>query len=308
MALGASIDGKPEGLSVLAMGKLGGREIGYGSDLDVVFLYDPARAPGGDPIAHYSRVARRVIQLIGMPHREGRGYELDTRLRPSGSQGLLVTSLEAFARYHEAAAAGGARGERAATWERLALLRARFAAGDGALGAEALAVATRAAYDRGGTLAEIAADVHPLRQRIERELARERPGRHDLKHGRGGLVEVELVVQVLQLVFGRDPRVRTTETRQAIEALAGIGALGASDAEALREGYRFLRRLEQRLRVLHGDGAHLLEQGAAGMPALARRLGITGPQPAERLLDQYRRISTLVRACYERIVASSAGS
>src|SRR5690606_13745066 len=89
-----------EGLAIIAMGKLGGREIGYGSDLDVLFVFDPKGFAGDDPTAFFARRARRIIQIVGMPHHEGRGYELDTRLRPSGNQGLLVVSLEAFARYH----------------------------------------------------------------------------------------------------------------------------------------------------------------------------------------------------------------
>src|SRR5262249_24525670 len=100
-ALGQAADAPSSGLAVLAMGKLGGREIGYGSDLDVLFLFDPDAAPRGvDPQVHFARAARRVIRLISLPHPAGPGYELDTRLRPSGNQGLLVTSMEGFARYH----------------------------------------------------------------------------------------------------------------------------------------------------------------------------------------------------------------
>ncbi|HHH31667.1 MAG TPA: bifunctional [glutamate--ammonia ligase]-adenylyl-L-tyrosine phosphorylase/[glutamate--ammonia-ligase] adenylyltransferase, partial [Polyangiaceae bacterium] len=99
-ALGTDPDEPVRGLAVLAMGKLGGREIGYGSDLDVIFLYDPDVPGIDDPMAHFTRAARKIIQLISMPHVEGRGYELDTRLRPSGNQGMLVVSLPGFARYH----------------------------------------------------------------------------------------------------------------------------------------------------------------------------------------------------------------
>ncbi|HEY4121486.1 MAG TPA: bifunctional [glutamate--ammonia ligase]-adenylyl-L-tyrosine phosphorylase/[glutamate--ammonia-ligase] adenylyltransferase, partial [Byssovorax sp.] len=100
----AVLGGDERGLAVLAMGKLGGREIGYGSDLDVLFLFAPERAPPGvEPEAFFGRAARRMMRLIGVSHAAGPGYELDTRLRPSGSQGLLVTSVDAFARYHGAA-------------------------------------------------------------------------------------------------------------------------------------------------------------------------------------------------------------
>jgi glutamate-ammonia-ligase adenylyltransferase len=313
LAMGA-VPGEPveqvRGLAVIAMGKLGGREIGYGSDLDVIFLYDPAAAPN-DPLAHFSRAARRVIQLITMPHMEGRGYELDTRLRPSGSHGLLVVSLDAFARYHDVGdqAERGARAQRAATWERLALLRSRFAAGDARLGRDAIAIAHRAAYEGGGQLSVLARDVHRLRLRMEQELAKERPGRYDLKFGRGGLVDIEFCAQLLQLKHGADERVRTSETRLALAALDEIGALEATHARALRQGYAFLRRLEQRLRVLHADGSHLIEEQAAGLVPLARRMGIRdlpGSAAAASMIDEYRAITGRVRDAYEAIVEASA--
>ena len=304
------------GLAVLAMGKLGGREIGYGSDLDVLFLFDPAAAPPGvDADPYYARSARKIIQLISVSHAAGPGYELDTRLRPSGNQGLLVTSIEAFARYHGIARAGDARqvgeGEarhvRAAAWERLALLRARAAAGDAVLGAEAIRLAHAAAYEGDSTPGppRIAEEIHRLRMRLERENSQERRGRYDLKLGRGGLVDVEFAVQLLQLAHGRDPRVRTTETSVAIEALAAAGYLAAEHAETLRDGYAFLRKLEQRIRILHGTPAQLLEESAPGLFPLARRVGIRdrrGSEAAAELLARYREVTERVRATYEAIV------
>jgi [glutamine synthetase] adenylyltransferase / [glutamine synthetase]-adenylyl-L-tyrosine phosphorylase len=297
-----------EGLAIVAMGKLGGREIGYGSDLDVIFVFDPAGFSGDDPTAFYARRARRIIQIIGMPHYEGRGYELDTRLRPSGSQGLLVVSREAFARYH-AEADEPISGRRAATWERLALLRARFAAGDANLGARVIDIAQTAAYDRGGEAATMAADIHRLRERMEAELARERPGRHDLKLGRGGLVDIEFAVQLLQLTHGEVEGLRTTETRLAIEALARAGVLARTHAQALRDGYAFLRRLEQRIRVLHGDASQLIEADAAGLVPLARRMGIYDVPAREApkvLIEQYVQTTEAIRAAYDDIVVRLA--
>ncbi len=312
--LGTAEGEQPKGLSILAMGKLGGHEIGYGSDLDVIFLFDPASGPD-DAVAHYSKCARRIISLIGTPHHEGRGYELDTRLRPSGSHGLLVASLDAFARYHqsgprsdpEASSSGG----HAATWERLALLRARFVAGDPEVGRRAMEVAHRAAYEGASDLGTLAADIHRLRQRMEQELARERPGRYDIKLGRGGVVDIEFSVQLLQLRHGANPMVRSSDTRRAIAALTDVGALTHEQAAALREGYIFLRRLEQRIRVVHADDAHLLEENAAGLSSLARRLGIhaAGQKTAAQiLLERYITMRDRVRRCYEDIVQNVATS
>jgi glutamate-ammonia-ligase adenylyltransferase len=313
-ALGAAGGEGVRGLAILAMGKLGGREIGYGSDLDVLFLFDPAAAPpGADADAYYARSARRIIRLISVSHAAGPGYDLDTRLRPSGNQGLLVTSIDAFARYH-----GIPRGKvprpdeapvtphvRAAAWERLALLRARAAAGDAALGAEAIRIAHAAAYEMTADPRGVAEEIHRLRMRLERENSQERRGRYDIKLGRGGLVDVEFAVQLLQLAHGRDPRVRTPETAVAIEALAAAGYLPAEHAETLRDGYAFLRKLEQRIRVLHGTPAQLLEESAPGLFPLARRMGIRdrrGSEAAAELLARYREVTDRVRASYEAIV------
>ncbi|MGK4006590.1 bifunctional [glutamate--ammonia ligase]-adenylyl-L-tyrosine phosphorylase/[glutamate--ammonia-ligase] adenylyltransferase [Sorangium sp. So ce1036] len=327
-ALGTPPGEPVRGLAVIAMGKLGGREIGYGSDLDVFFLFDPAcapsdeRGPVSDPGTYYARRARQIIRLISMSHAAGPGYELDTRLRPSGSQGLLVTSLDAFARYHGIRQAGepvaastepeppsGPRPARAAVWERLALIRARAAAGDPALGAEAIAIAHDAAYLQADDFDRIAEEIHRLRLRMEHELSHERRGRRDFKLGRGGLADIEFAVQLLQMRHGADPRVRTTETLAAIDALASAGYLSAQHAETFRDGHAFLRKLEQRIRIVHADASQLLEENAPGVPLLARRMGIRGRTAAEaarELLARYGEITRRVRRAYDAIVARGA--
>ena len=301
-------DGPVRGLALLAVGKLGGRDIGYGSDLDVLFVFDPSAAPEGvDPYEYFVRRAQRVIRLVSSPHADGPGYELDTRLRPSGSHGLLVTSLDAFARYHHVGVRDDPGDELAvdasgAPWERQALIRARFAAGDEALGAAASEVAHVAAYERG---APPPAELHRLRMRLEKELGRERRGRHDLKLGRGGLADVEFAVQFLQMREGADPRVRTTETDLAIDALAAVGHLRADLAATLRDGYRFLRRLEQRIRIVHGSSSSLLEENAPGLTQLARRMGLRdGPRgtATEELVDRYRTVTESVRRAYLDVI------
>jgi glutamate-ammonia-ligase adenylyltransferase len=300
--------GDARGLGVIAVGKLGGRDIGYGSDLDVLFLFDRAAAPPGAHAPEYfTRAAQRVIRAISALHPDGPGYELDTRLRPSGSHGLLVTSIGAFARYHGVTRDGAS--ERpppsgpsvlasGAAWERQSLLRARACAGDPALGAEAIRIAHVAAYERG---APPAGEVHHMRRRIEIEIARERAGRWDLKLGRGGLLDVEFAVQWLQMRHGMDRRVRTTDIAQALEALATLGYVARNHYEALREGYAFLRRLEQRVHVVHGSGATRLDEAAPGLEPLARRMGVSSS--ARRgavaiLLDRYRDVTASIRAAY----------
>lgn len=310
-ALGTPENESVRGLSILAMGKLGGREIGYGSDLDVIFLFDPTAAPPGkDADTWFARSARRIIQLISVSHAAGPGYELDTRLRPSGNQGLLVTSLEAFARYHGIGEKSvdspvSTPRVRAQAWERVALLRARAAAGDPALGAEALRIAHAAAYEMPTDPRAVAEEIHRLRMRLERESSQERRGRYDIKLGRGGLLDIELAVQLLQLEHGKDPRVRTPETAIAIEALAAAGYLPAEQAETLRDGYAFLRKLEQRIRILHATPAQLLEEHAPGLFPLARRIGIRdrrGSEAGAELIARYGEVTERVRATYEALV------
>jgi glutamate-ammonia-ligase adenylyltransferase len=283
-------------LAVVAMGKLGGNEIGYGSDLDLVFVYDDY-----DPELCI-RVAQRVLRLLSLPHGDGPGYALDTRLRPSGNQGLLVVSIDAFARYHGLSSDADPATVQGRDWERQALVKARPCAGSVALGEAFLALAHAAAYERGAPPPE---RVHHLRARMERELAGERRqgsrARYDLKLGRGGIVDVEFAVQWLQMRHGADRRVRTTETETALAALEAAGYLDPALASSLREGYGFLRRIEQRLRILHGASAQLIEEGAPGLPPLARRMGMRdGPQgsAADSLLARYREVTEDVRAAY----------
>jgi glutamate-ammonia-ligase adenylyltransferase len=283
-----------QGLAVVAMGTLGGREIGYGSDLDIFFVYDAADDAAPE---RYARIAQRVLRLMETPHPEGSGYALDTRLRPSGNQGLLVVSLEGFQRYQE---------ERAESWERQALVKARACAGAESICERVVAIAQHAAYERGAPPPE---RIQHLRGRMERELGHERlnrsPARYDLKVGRGGLVDIEFAAQWLQMLHGRDMRVRSTETEIAVSALESCGYLEASVAETLRDGWRFLRRLEQRLRISHGTSVRLVEEGAPGLATLARGMGMRdGPRSRadQALLERYAQVTHEVRAAFLQVL------
>ncbi len=292
------------GFAVIAMGKLGGREISYGSDLDVLFVYDPD-LPAEDPGAFATRAARKVIRLITTFHGAGPGYELDTRLRPSGNQGLLVTTLDAFERYHGLSNPDSKR-SRTAAWERAALTRARFAAGDADPGARFLDAAARAAYAE-PTTAEDAVELARIRARVEHEASEERAGVYDIKLGRGGLFDVELATQFLLVRHGRDldPGARSRETRAAIEALRDAGFLRPDQAATLLEAYGFLRHLELRVRVVRADGSHLLDDHSAFLQPLARRMGLRDhpARPAsEALMETYRTLTARVRAVFEEII------
>ena len=292
-------------LGVVGMGKLGAGELGYGSDLDLTFLY---RLPsgtdravnggerGGMPPTHgelYTRVAQRTLSLLAQPDAEGPGYDTDTRLRPSGNQGMLVVSDTAFVRYHATHAEG---------WERQALLRARIVAHDDAAFGEAMTALLQGTALRGPP------DTHrmaELRGRMERELARERADRLHPKLGHGGLVDVELTVQSLQLLHGRtDASLRPRHTLAAIAALEAAGHL-RGDAEQLADGYRFFRRVEQALRLLEPRGDGRLALSGPRAVQVARLLGLRdrdGQPPTQVLAAAWRRRGEENRRLFEQHV------
>jgi glutamate-ammonia-ligase adenylyltransferase len=291
----------PGRLCVIGMGKLGGRELGYHSDLDLIFLYPGSGATPGHE--RYPRLAQRFMSFLQMPLREGRLFQIDTRLRPSGNQGALVIGAEAFARYHTGGAEGAAA-VKSQLWERQALLRARHVAGDAALFAEVDArVIQPVAYGVREDRAALAAEIRRMRERMEAEVAREASHGKNPKTGHGGLVDVEFAAQFLQLAHGHDhPAIRTGSTPVALRKLRQAGLLREPEFEALAEGYDFLRRVELRLRIVHDFAIdHLPEDGPA-LRQLARRLGYAGPVPGDRFLSEYARVTAAVRAAFEAVV------
>jgi [glutamine synthetase] adenylyltransferase / [glutamine synthetase]-adenylyl-L-tyrosine phosphorylase len=294
-------------LCVIGMGKLGGGELGYHSDLDLIFLYPGGAAPGYE---RYARLAQRLMSFLQMPLREGRLYQIDTRLRPSGNQGALVIGSEGFIRYHvgETGAGGEVRADagqvRSELWERQALLRARHVAGDPALFAEIRErVLVPVVYGRREDRAALAGEIHRMRERMESELAKEASRGKNPKTGHGGLVDVEFAAQFLQLAHGHDhPSIRTGSTPDALRALRAAGLLREAEHDALARGYEFLRRVELRLRIVHDYAIdHLPERGPA-LHQLARRLGYYGPEPGERFLSEYARVTAAVREAFDLVV------
>jgi glutamate-ammonia-ligase adenylyltransferase len=324
----------PARLCVIGMGKLGGRELGYHSDLDLIFVYpsprgDEATPGGGAPAApasaggqapppppaaappagyeRYPRLAQRLMSFLQMPLREGRLYQIDTRLRPSGNQGALVIGSAGFIRYHTAPAPGGdgaGSAVRSQLWERQALLRARHVAGDPALFAEIEEkVLVPAVYGRREDRAALAAEIRRMRERMEAELGRESSRGKNPKTGHGGLVDVEFAAQFLQLAHGHDhPSIRAGSTPIALRRLRQAGLLREAEFEALSEGYDFLRRVELRLRIVHDFGVDHLPESGPPLRQLARRLGYAGPHPGERFLAEYGRVTAAVRQAFDDVV------
>ncbi len=249
-------------LAVVAMGKCGGRELNYASDVDVIFVAEPANHGNGDETAALATAGRLAAGLIGVCARstpEGSIVPVDPNLRPEGRSGPLVRTLASHRAYYE---------RWAKTWEFQALLKARPVAGDLALG--------QAYADTFGPLVWAAArrehfveDVQAMRRRVEDSLPARRAGR-ELKLGPGGLRDIEFAVQLLQLVHGRtDETLRAPATLPALAALAAGGYVGRADAEELAEAYRFLRRTEHLLQLHRLSRTHTLPED----PAVLRRLG-----------------------------------
>jgi glutamate-ammonia-ligase adenylyltransferase len=280
---------------LLGLGKLGGREMNYASDLDLFLVYGESgeTAGGGRPLTHheyYAKLVQRAGSILSTPTREGVAFHVDTRLRPSGNQGPLVASAASFERYHA---------ESAKLWERQALIKARVVAGDPALAAQVDAIVTRFVYER-PLPSDAAAEIDRLRGRMERELANEGAGRYNIKLGRGGLVDIEFLVQYLQLSHGGErPGVRTPNTLDAIARLESAGVLPAGDAATLADAYRFLRRLENRLRIVHDRSINDLAGEGPELAKLARRLGGAS---ADELLDAYVAQAEAVRTLYHRYI------
>ncbi len=288
--------------ALLGMGKLGGREIDYHSDLDIIFVFDPeGETRGGSRgrqisnMEYFIKVAQRIITLMTLRTTEGILFEIDARLRPSGNAGPLVTTRESFERYHA---------ESAQVWERQALIKARFVAGDALLGSRLEEAARRFAYG-GPWDPSVPREIGRVRARMEKEIAREKPGVFNVKTGRGGIVDVEFIVQVLQLRHGGgNPALWAPNTLSALAALRVQGRIPAGDAEDLRAGYTFLRTLEDRLRLLRNRSTSELESVEPDFDRLARRLGYAdgpGRSAATALLDEYRERTERIRAIYARV-------
>jgi len=285
---------------VVGMGKLASRELTYGSDLDVIFLYDMQGADDAELLSaqeYYVRLAQKLIWALHTRTNDGVCYQIDARLRPSGNQGMLVTSLGSFAQYHAA---------RAHVWERQALLRARPIAG-GARLADAF-IAERHRILTAPLPRNPGAEIHRIRLRMEKELAQETDRRRDFKTGRGGMLDVESVVQFLQLRHGREHSELLLVDSVAVhlERLARLGLLNADDAQILRRGWQFLHRLSSRLRIIENRSISDLDEERGDLEGVARRLGYHSPQRAggarRALLEDYRRHTADIRNVYATVL------
>ena len=275
--------GEPCELIVLALGKLGGREPNYHSDLDLVFLYEAegetvAQQHGASTSnSHYfGELAQRIIKSASHFGPHGRLYEVDARLRPTGRSGQLAISLESFVRYFE-------KGD-GQLWERLALCKARVMTGSPEAAKRAAAAVNYAIFSRPWK-ADDAAEIRQMRMKLE-DSASDR----NIKRGPGGTMDAEFVAQMLQLKFGRErPEVCLTGTLEALAALEAAGCLDSSHAAALSRRYGFLRRVEARIRLMDSTGRHEFPEEGAELSKLAFLMGYDHPDLlAQEVAETFR--------------------
>ncbi|MBM3984537.1 MAG: hypothetical protein FJ296_02410 [Planctomycetes bacterium] len=288
------------GVCVLALGKVGGLEANYASDADLMFVYsaDGETELGLPNSVFFARVAEEFLARVQGQRGGPRLYRIDTRLRPEGAKGPLVTSFRAFEAYY--------RGQRAALFERQALLKARVAAGDAELGQRVLqlvrAVVRGLETDAGGgPVSDLAARLREMRAKVE---AQSTP--RDLKRRSGGMQDIEFIAQFLQLRHGgRHPQLLVPETPRALELLADAGVLATDEAERLRDTYLFFRRVETRLQIALGLDTKEVPEDPEACRQLALRLGYADTAEGDAghaLLVELEKAAEGTRAAYERLV------
>ena len=270
-------------LAVIGLGKLGGAELNYASDVDLLFISEDVDAEQAD------RAVARLIALLAEPSAEGIALRVDPTLRPGGRGGSLCLTLDATLAYYES---------RSATWERQAMIKARGVAGDPWLGSAFVEGLAPFVYPAHLELAAID-EVRRTKVRLEEYIRQRGKELTEVKRGRGGIRDVEFAVQLLQIVHGRrDAALREPNTLRALAALAQQGFVADDDAVALARAYRFLRTLEHRLQIVRDLQTHDLPADRHARTTLARSLGMVDADELQRTYDD---TTGEVRTIHERL-------
>ncbi|GAA3495830.1 bifunctional [glutamine synthetase] adenylyltransferase/[glutamine synthetase]-adenylyl-L-tyrosine phosphorylase [Streptomyces prasinosporus] len=295
-ALALAADAAPEDaalcrLAVIAMGKCGGHELNYVSDVDVIFVGEAVGGADEDKaLRAAARLASHLMRICSETTVEGSIWPVDANLRPEGRNGPLVRTLASHLAYYQ---------RWAKTWEFQALLKARPVAGDLALGEEYVAALQPLVW-QAAERENFVADVQKMRRRVVENIPADEIDRQ-LKLGPGGLRDVEFAVQLLQLVHGRaDVSLRSGTTLDALRALAAGGYVGRADAAQLDDAYRFLRSMEHRIQLHRLRRTHLVPQDEADLRRLGRSLGLR-TDPVASLHREWRRHASVVRRLHEKL-------
>jgi [glutamine synthetase] adenylyltransferase / [glutamine synthetase]-adenylyl-L-tyrosine phosphorylase len=275
-------------VAVIGMGKLGGQELNYVSDVDVLFVHD------GD-LTVATRTARQFLALLGEATPDGRAYEIDASLRPEGRDGQLSRNLDAYNTYYS---------RWAKTWEFQALLKARPVAGDPELGAAFMALTYPYVWPDCLDM-EAVAEIQRMKGVVESSKQVRRDGSRQIKLAPGGLRDIEFAVQLLQLVHGRhDQTLRSPNTLEALGALAQGGYVGNGDAALFSDAYQFLRTVEHRLQLRQLLRTHTIPSDEHARYRLARAVGfrdITAATALQQFDREYGRVQSIVRRLHEKL-------
>jgi glutamate-ammonia-ligase adenylyltransferase len=283
----------PTRMAVIAMGRFGGREMGFASDADVMFVHDPRP---GEPEEAASRAAHTVAErLRALLARSGPdpALQIDAGLRPEGRQGPLVRTLASYQAYYR---------RWSVPWEAQALLRAAFVAGDAGLGAAFIAMADEIRYPDGGIAEDSVREIRRIKARVEAErMPRGKDPALNVKLGPGGLADVEWVAQLLQLRHAcAVPGLRTTRTLAALQAASAAGLVSGADTAVLTDAWQLAARIRDGVMLMRGRGSDALPSAAAELAIVARLLGYP-PDGAQQLAEDWRRASRHARSATERL-------
>ena len=289
--------------AVFALGKLGGRELNFSSDVDLLFIHESSAPAGEEPpeLPALVELIRCFKKHLEVPSEDGFGYRVDLDLRPEGPTGMIVNSVDAALSYYESFGA---------PWERQMLIRLRFVAGD-ARAAAAFERGIRPFVWRRTVSLDAIGAVRSMKRRIEDErLEAGRDLEADLKEGPGGIRDVEFLVQAFQLLFGgREPALRTGNVLRALGELERLGLLDASVVSELSDAYLWLRRAEHAVQLVEERQTQAFPREAAAQLGLARRLGypqLEGARARDALLDDWTRVRAVVRTHFHNLVLAGS--
>ncbi len=300
---------KRVGFSVLAMGKLGGWELNYSSDVDLIYVFQAPRGisktgKGQEAVSgvdYFHALARELTNVLSVPTAEGALFRVDMRLRPEGEVGPLACSVEDASHYYQT---------RGRTWERLAFLKAKPIAGDVQIGRSLIRKLGKFVYGNREMAPQIFSEIHALRSQMVSKMKRRGELERNVKLGIGGIREIEFIVQGLQLRWGYQySGIKDRQTLKGLVKLFRVGKLKIGAIKELKTSYIFLRNLENKIQMVHERQTHLLPEKTEELAKCAIRMGYprgkTVKQTAEGLQIDYRHHIENVHAHYQQIVESS---
>ena len=290
--------GRPNSeFAVFAMGKFGGQELNYSSDIDVIFLYSVDGWLNSSFSYHdfYTRLSEKIVGTFSATDSGGPLFRIDLRLRPEGAPGPLVRSLESPENYY------AGPGE---TWERIALIKCRGVAGSAELAYEFPQRLQPFVFPR--TLSpDVLEEISSIKTRIERDIVGEAELHRNVKLGYGGIREIEFVIQTFQLIHGaRNAFLQERNTLKALRGLEQLNLLPKNDATTLADAYRFLRTVEHRLQIDHEAQTHTIPDKPEAVARLASSLGFSSP---EAFHTELKRQTTAVRQIFDRTLRAPSG-